>query len=163
VGCVCVCGGGLTLLPWAGSSGRVVIADLLVGPINDALGAAEAGHILRLLAPEEAGDPGEAGDAEVLADVVEDTRVEAAEADFVTVRRNRRARSLHELGGEGLAEGAVVAVELNDPDGLPEGRSRVTCLYGAGRTNTVGVPTFWSGIMVLLNISGSSSMKTAGS
>ena len=58
---------------------------------------------------------------------VEDARVEAAEADLVAVRLDRGARSLEQLGREGLAEGAVVAVELDDPNGLRTRQNHVTC------------------------------------
>ena len=71
-----------------------MVANLLVGPVDDAVGAAEAGHVLRLLALEEAGDPGEARDAEVLPGLLEDARVEAAEADLVAVRLDRGTRRL---------------------------------------------------------------------
>ena len=137
----------LTLLR-AGRAGRVVVANLLVGPVDDTVGAAEAGHVLSLLALEEAGDPGEARDAEVRAHVVEDARVEAAEADLVAVRLDRGTRRLEQLRREGLAEGAVVTVELDDPDRL-RAMPRQPC-GSAGRSASAAYKRIRAGAGVLV-------------
>jgi hypothetical protein len=83
-----------------GDARRAVIRDLLVGPVNDGVGAAEPRHIVGLGALVEARHPGEAGDVELLADLLEDARVEPAEADQGAVLLYGGARRLEQLGRE---------------------------------------------------------------
>ena len=139
-----------------------MVADLLVGPVNHRVRAAQAGHVVRLRPLVEGGHPREPGDVELVAKVLEDARVEPAEADPAAVRLDRRPRGLQELRREGLAEGAVVAVELNDPYSLPGKRSQQIVKRGGGR-GWGQARTPWSVRTVDSNDSGSSSMKIFGS